>query len=283
MTYATIQFIDSHSESIKDKNLIPIDGQPLWTHNSDLVQFTKNNDSQKRIVGSYICTTYDDNRLWPKNGEKKIPRARFNVDKCPLSDRVKDCANYLNEATIGIDAYILLLGNSRCFCPEALLLAMDAYDKASLLFPEISGLVSVTNYSPFNPKRAMSLYGGGFAKTIVQSKEEPQFSRILRIGHTEGEDRHDAEKDSWFFNGAFMIMNAKNELPRGISENDWMGDYSTPYPYLGKFVYGYRMVPMSAIELDEIWQLPMLESGYTTKAFGMAAKWEEDNDGDDAF
>ena len=272
MIYATIQFIDSHSASIKDKNLIPIDGKPLWMHNSDMVKFTKETDAKNRIKRSFICTTYDYDKVYPSNGEEMISRAAFNVDKCPLSNRVRDVVHHLNDCKYFIDAYIILLGNSRCYSPISLSLGMDAYEEALRLFPETTGLMSVSNYSMFNPKRAMSLYGGGFANLVIPNVIEPTY--CIRIGNTGGEDRHDSEKDSWFFNGGFMIMNAKNEMPRGISNDAWGSEYPTPYPYLGKFVYGYKMPPTMAMELDEYWQLPMMTNEYRMKVLDMAKDWD---------
>lgn len=264
--FATIQFIDSHSESIRHKNLLEIDGKPLWMYNAEAAKALCRSTIEERntfpgeenywLKDYWICTTYNDETI-PLEYGRKIPRYAINVGKCQLGDRVAGAVNHLNgNCETKADAYVLLLGNVLSRDPKGLILrACDAWCSMKKMTPELTGLLSVANYPMFGPGRALTMEHGLFAKNV--SPIDKRF----------GEEKQSEVRMSWFFDGGVMIMDATNPLidhtavvTSDISPSDWStcGNPSTQFPYLGDCVFALKQNPMDSIELDDSWQLRLL-------------------------
>ena len=242
----TIQFVDSHSESIVNKNLYEINGKPLWRYNAELA------DNLKRdmlVQQNYIITPYPkallaDPRSYPFTPVNTtfIPPEFFNTGKCPLSERVQDAINFIKSYDeIPYDAYMLLLGNVRSFTPNILHRALNIWKKAcDLTNHEATGLLSMSQIPMYNPHRACRIEKCS-AELILQNKPGE---------HPLGEEKNTTAAESWFFDGGVMIMNADNDY---TCENP-----STQFPYLGNFIIPMRQNPMDSIELDAKWQIPLM-------------------------
>ena len=209
--FSTIQFIDSHSESIRHKNLMVVNNKPLWMYNAEaakalcrplLIGDTSIPGGEKFwLKDNWICTTYNDSIIPPDFGQK-IPRYAINTGKCKLGDRVAGAVNFLNgNVQTAADAYVILLGNVVSSDPKALILrACESWCAMKYMTPELTGLLSVTNYPMFGPGRALTTEHGLFAKNA--SPIDKRF----------GEEKQDEVASSWFFDGGVMIMDAKNKL-----------------------------------------------------------------------
>lgn len=265
--FATIQFIDSHSESIRHKNLMVVNNKPLWMYNAEaaralcrplLVGDTSMPPGGDKywLKDNWICTTYNDNII-PLDFGPKIPRYAINVDKCKLGDRVAGAVNFLNgSANSRADAYVLLLGNVVSADPKALIMrACESWCAMKQMTPELTGLLSVTNFPMFGPGRALTTEHGLFAKNV--SPIDKRF----------GEEKQDEVSRSWFFDGGVMIMDAKNKLidntaivMSGMRPSDWSecGDFATQFPYLGNCVFALKQNPMDSVEVDDAWQICLL-------------------------
>ena len=258
MRFATIQFIDNHSESIRNKNFLKVDGKPLWEYNAELaLNFSAFWDNLPPICGKYICTNYSDEELG-ETGKRFtiIPRQFIDTGKCSLSSRVHSAISYIR----GYDdcdytGYILLLGNSRLFRPTLANRMITLFSELSKC-TEITAMIPVTKMSPFNPYRSYEREHGAFLKSVLP------LGGKCKIGVTNGEDRRDCERYSYFYNGGPMIVADESlVLPLMDNPNDW-GDSATHLPYLGKSVYGFEMDPLDCIELDEPWQIGMMSNDY---------------------
>ena len=259
MIFSTIQFIDSHSESIKHKNLIVVDGEPIWMRNAKAAKSLCDSSHGDNKVEKYcikhnwICTTYETDII-PDGYGKRIPRSAINTGKCKLGDRVAGAVNYLNSyAYNAADAYVLLLGNVVSMHPERLIArACETWCDMKKMTPELTGLLSVTNSPMFGPGRALSLEHGLFARSVNP------------IDKRYGEEKQDEVRDSWFFDGGVMIMDAKNRLidhtavvMSDMSPSDWSGcgDFSTQFQYLGDCVLALKQKPLDSVEIDAPWQI----------------------------
>lgn len=275
ISFATIQFADRHSESIKNKNLLEIDGKPLWRYNAEeayKVRKESGGDKPYFVRGNYICTNYDESEL-PAEGlelAERIPNYAFNTDKCLLADRVRDATFYLNQSTGGkyvrdYDAYVLLLGNVRSV-PGVIDKCLRAWCDINR-WTDYTGMLTVTNYSMFNPNRAMSVGRGGTAE-LVHGKEKcwtPASGLCTSVIWSVGEEKQASEDCSWFFDGGVMIMRADNKT-------DYRYDFApldlpTQFPFLGDSVFAIRQQPLDSIELDARWQIPLLMNKYRTDEF----------------
>lgn len=273
--FATIQFIDSHSESIRHKNLLEVDGKPLWMHNAEAAkalcrpapgEAEAYPGGQNYWLKDYwICTTYNDETI-PLEYGRKIPRYAINTDKCQLGDRVAGAVNHLNSNyATKADAYVLLLGNVVSRDPKSLILrACDAWCNMKKMTPELTGLLSVANYPMFGPGRALRMEHGLFAKSA-----NPIDKRF-------GEEKQDEVPMSWFFDGGVMIMDAKNKLIdhtavvcSGTIPSDWSmcGNPSTQFPYLGDCVFALKQNPLESVEIDDAWQVCLLPQANLSRGF----------------
>lgn len=273
--FVTIQFIDSHSESIRHKNLLEIDGKPLWMYNAEAAKALCRPTLEERntfpggenywLKDYWICTTYNDETI-PLEYGRKIPRYAINVGKCQLGDRVAGAVNHLNaNCETKADAYVLLLGNVFSRDPKSLILrACDTWCNMKKLTPELTGLLSVANYPMFGPGRALSLKYGLFARNVFP------------IDTRYGEEKQDEVSNSWFFDGGVMVMDAKNKLIDNtaivISDttpSNWenCGKFSTQFQYLGDCVATLRQNPLDSVEIDSIWQLMLLSASAKREMF----------------
>ena len=264
--FSTIQFIDSHSESIRHKNLMVVNNKPLWMYNAEaakalcrplLVGDTSIPGGEKFwLKDNWICTTYNDSIIPPDFGQK-IPRYAINTGKCKLGDRVAGAVNFLNgNVQTAADAYVILLGNVVSSDPKALILrACESWCAMKYMTPELTGLLSVTNYPMFGPGRALMTEHGLFAKNA--SPIDKRF----------GEEKQDEVASSWFFDGGVMIMDAKNKLightaivTSDMKSSDWSecGESATQFPYLGNCVFALKQTPLDSVEVDDAWQICLL-------------------------
>jgi len=265
MKFAAIQFIDCLSESIRDKNLLDIDGRPLWSYNAKLLHETKHGylkampTRNVEIGGFYITTNYAPSVFDAYEHSDEInfvPQQEFNVHKCPLSERVKDAVNYVKKCD-NFDAYILLLGNSRCFRSHLLYEMIELYSIVESLNP-ITGMLPVASMPMLSPYRAMGINEWNVLYPTCTDAN----SLTRQSNYSRGEDRHDSENCSWFYTGGPMIMSNRVKVPEkqeGWSNRRHRGTY---FPYLGDKVFGYRIKPRDCMELDAAWQLPMMSDEY---------------------
>lgn len=274
ISFATIQFADRHSESIKHKNLLEIDGKPLWRYNAEeasKVRKESGGDKPYFVRGNYICTNYDESEL-PAEGlelAERIPNYAFDVGKCLLADRVRDATCFLNAMNGGpgseFDAFVILLGNVRSI-PGVLDKCLRAWCDITK-WTEYTGLLTVTNYSMFNPNRAMSIGRGGTAE-LVYGREKcwTPASGICTEGRwSVGEEKQTSKDCSWFFDGGVMIMRADNKTDYRYDFTP--SDLPTQFPFLGDSVFALRQQSFDSIELDAHWQIPLLTDKYRTDEF----------------
>ena len=265
---ATIQFADRFSESIKDKNLMEVDGKPLWRYNADEAKALKDKCAScpspfYTIVQNYICTNYDEAEL-PAEGlgvAERIPRHAFDVGKCLLSERIRDATAFLNKI-YAADAYLLLLGNVRSWgnVMDNCLMAWYAITK----WADYTGLLTVANFSMYNPNRVFSIGDGSTAHLLRGSANgwrkdhEPLLS--ARCEWRVGEEKEQSKDCSWFFDGGAMVMRSDNKTD--FRYDAFPTEYPTQFPFLGDMVYAYKQPPMQSVELDAAWQLPMLTDSF---------------------
>ncbi|MFO7561778.1 MAG: hypothetical protein R6X02_03990 [Enhygromyxa sp.] len=232
MLTIAIQTSRANSLGVPHKNLLEFGGKPLFRYGLELALGCESLDEV--FVVSDVLAVHEAARelgcgvieLPPELAEGNHHGAiRFGV--------------LAVERALGreVEAVTVLLGNALGTRPQELdqaieLLAGD---------PALDSVVSVSEFSMFNPSRAFRFAADGRLEAMLSADA---LSDIR--GARAANERH-ALGETWFFNGSFWVIRRAPLLT---------ADGPPPFAWLGHRIAGFRQ--RTLMELDEAWQIPVL-------------------------
>jgi len=229
MNIYALQTVRKGSKSVPNKNLMTINGIPLWLYNASNARHCK------LIKDVYITTDiYDIHACWSST----IDRPKHLCgDNASHYNTILHGLNYIEmEIHDKVDILVILLGNNNGASKEDLKGAINALIKN----PKADSIMSVGNYNMFNPFRAYKLKDG-FAQTYVNQRT---IKKATKSNHND----KNAYGDTYFFNGSFWICRRK-----AIINNKGL----LPFPWLGKNILMWEQEP-DIMEVDAEWQLKLM-------------------------
>ena len=234
-----LQTARSGSKSIKNKNILNINGLPLYLHN---ILYAK---KSKYIKDIYIST---DDSFILKNASKY----NYNIVNRP-KNLCQDDSSHLDtirhgileiERDIGgkVDTLIILLGNSLGAKTKDLDASIEILNKNDGL----DSVTSVSRFDMFNPFRAHNIREDGCLNTFLPQESIKNMSKIININ-----DRKSAG-NIYFFNGSFWVCKRRAVFDDcGLSPFSWAGQNS------------YAYIQDTTMELDDLWQLNFIKKQKT--------------------
>tara|TARA_A100001201_G_scaffold131327_1_gene117460 strand:- start:464 stop:1168 length:705 start_codon:yes stop_codon:yes gene_type:complete len=213
------------SKSVHNKNILPVNGTPLFLH-----PIKKALESKK--ISSVYCSTNDDKIVALSNyHDYNVVRRPDNL--CTDTSKHEDAIIHAiheveNKTGEKIDVIVLLLGNT---------LGADAVDidNAIDLLDGYDSVVSVNKMNMYNPSRAWMIEDGK-CKTFVSQD---------MLGQNDLPNDKNSLGDVYFFNGNFQVLR-KDVVISG------KGDL--PYKWLGRSIRPYIQNEVY-MEVDAKWQL----------------------------
>lgn len=229
-----LQTARSGSKSVKNKNILNINGLPLYLYN---ILYAK---KSKYIKDIYVST--DDSFIL-----KSANKYNYNTIDRPI-ELCQDDSSHLEtirhgvleiEKAIGeeIDILAIVLGNSLGAKTEDLDKAIEILKNDKSL----DSVTSVSRFNMFNPFRAHNICNDGILKTFMPQKYIKSMSQNVNIN-----DRNSAGS-IYFFNGSFWICRR-----RAIFDDNGL----LPFSWVGQKSYAY--VQDTTMELDDLWQLSFI-------------------------
>jgi N-acylneuraminate cytidylyltransferase len=217
------------SKSVVNKNIMDINGKPLFFHNVEAAK------DSKYIERLYVSTDSD----FIKN---------FSSDYCVIDRPYELCTDNashhdtmihgINEIEIrercNVDIIVILLGNAN----GAKTYMIDESIEILLHNPEIDSILSVSEFNMFNPFRAFKIKEDGLLDTIVEQDFIEKSSIISNIN-----DKKSAG-NCYFFNGSFMVCR-KDAIMKKCGK--------FPFLWLGNRIQPYHMDV--SMEIDAPWQV----------------------------
>lgn len=213
------------SKSVHNKNILPVNGTPLFLH-----PIKKALGSKK--ISSVYCSTNDNKIIdLAEYHDYHIVRRPDEIctDKSRHEDAIIHAINQIeNETGKRIDIVVLLLGNT---------LGADAIDidNAIDLIDGYDSVVSVNRMNMFNPSRAWKIEEG-MCKTII-SQDDLRNTTLPNDKNSLG--------DVYFFNGNFQVLRRDVVIS---------GEGNLPYRWLGRSIRPYIQDDVY-MEVDAKWQL----------------------------
>lgn len=224
-----LQTVGSHSQSIKDKNMVRFNDKPLFLYNST------SSKNCKDITKSFVITDYKDifeyidildNRIEVIKEDRSQYNSNDSHYEC-IMQGLKHIENYYGT----FDALVILLGNNVYATSEDLSSAIKQFADT---YGNCDSLMSVSKFNQFNPYRAFNI-ANGFARNVFKS-----LSTKRGYKHANG--------DWYFFNGTFWIVK-----PQVLKDNNG----SQVFSFLGD-----RILPFvqeeGVQEVDSTWQIQTL-------------------------
>jgi|TARA_A100001515_G_scaffold101758_1_gene82437 CMP-N-acetylneuraminic acid synthetase len=218
------------SKSVHNKNILPVNGTPLFLH-----PIKKALNSKK--ISSVYCSTNDSKiiDLSEYYDYDIIKRPdELCTDKSKHEDAIVHAINDI-ECKTGkkLDIVVLLLGNT---------LGADAIDIDSAIdmIDGYDSVISVNEMNMFNPSRAWKIEDG-MCKTIISQdklKKTPLPNDKNSLGNV------------YFFNGNFQVLRRDVVIS---------GEGDLPYRWLGRSIRPYIQNEVY-MEVDAKWQLEYINN-----------------------
>jgi CMP-N-acetylneuraminic acid synthetase len=222
-----LQTARAGSKSIPKKNLLEVNGHPLFAHS--ILAATGSNSIQH-----VYCSTDDTviKLLSTQYNFTVIDRpAELCLDNCSHLDAIRHGVNEIEKDVGKQDVIVLLLGNVTGIDSNAL-------DEAIALLGDNDSVVSVSEMNMYNPFRAHK---------IVNGLLETWISQDLIRSDTLVNDKNSAG-NIYYCNGNFWVMR------RDVLFED---GNNLPFEWLGKKIVPYIQNVFQ--ELDAPWQLNYVE------------------------
>lgn len=229
MNIYALQTVRMGSKSVPNKNLIEIDGLPLWSHNA------QNAADCELIDRVYIST---DIPQIHKSWYDSIKRPEHLCgDNASHYDTILHGLTFIEiDIEAKVDILVILLGNNiGAYCPD-----LECAIRGLIKNKKADSVMSVGKYNMFNPYRAYK-FDKGFAQTYVDQK-------IIKKSAKSNHNDKNAYGDTYFFNGSFWICRREAI----INSNGLL-----PFPWLGKNILMYEQEP-DIMEVDAEWQLKLM-------------------------
>jgi len=238
MNIVALQTARRCSKSVPKKNIMAIQGVPLFMHNCFSAM------ASDYIDELYVST--DDPFI-----KRKLKGFCFDMDKgtyAKVIDRPKELCqdNSSHQETIlhgleyiekdmgeRVDILVILLGN----CKGAYTEDLDKGIKYLKRHKDVDSIMSVAKFNMFNPMRAFKIENN----CLVNAVDMFQFKDI------EKKNEKNSMGDTYFFNGSFWICRRANFYYNGMQ----------PFPWLGEKIVPLIQDPINQ-EIDDKWQVKLL-------------------------
>lgn len=227
-----LQTARAGSKSIPKKNLLEIDGHPLFAHSINAA--ISSNIIQHVYCSTDDTTIMDFSKQYNFNVIKRPPE--LCLDDCSHLEAIRHGVNEIEKDLGKQDIVVLLLGN---------VIGIDsaALDEAIEMLGNNDSVVSVSEMNMYNPFRAHKIVDGLLETWIPQD--------LIRSDKTVN-DKNSAG-NIYYCNGNFWVMR------RNVLFDD---DNNLPFEWLGKKIVPYIQNVFQ--ELDAPWQLNYVEQSINT-------------------
>jgi CMP-N-acetylneuraminic acid synthetase len=234
MNIYALQTARAGSKSVPSKNILEIQGKPLYLHNVDAaIGCEKIQDVYISTDCPYIKGNYNKKEYKILNRSKHLCGDNASHHEVMINSlyQIED------EIEAKVDILVVLLGNSMGASSQDLNKAI----KILLENKEADSVQSVSEFNMFNPFRALKINNNKLESIIPQDEIEKQ-SKIKNIN-----DKNSCG-EVYFFNGSFWVCKRDAILGKGL----------LPFPWLG-----YNIIPYiqdTVFELDASWQIINMQS-----------------------
>lgn len=228
MNIYALQTARKDSKSVLNKNILEIEGKPLWKWNFDYANSVR--DIKATFISTDIPEILDETNFC-------IPRPKHmcNDDSSHYETILHGLFTIENRIQDKVDILVILLGNNRGAYPSDLQKGINEL----VHFPiSWDSAISVGKYNMFNPYRAYK-NNKGRLNTYIPQENYPDINNL---------NNKDAYGDVYFFNGSFWIC--KREA---IINNNGL----KPFTWLGKHIYSVEQ-DSKIMELDAPWQTSII-------------------------
>ena len=231
-----ISTVRKNSQSVKKKNLLKIQGKPLFMHNIDYAL------NSKFISSVHITTDINiSNKILTKKKIGYIKRPhQLCTNKASHFLTIKHAINSIEKQDIEFDIIVVVLGNSF----GAKTKDLDEGLKKLINNKKLDSVISVAKYNMYNPIRAFKKDKKKLLTNFFETKTIEK-----KIKNSTNINTKDAFNDVYFFNGSFWIIRKEIFLKNsGIP----------PFRFLGKNI-GFIEQDPKFVEIDDKWQKKLFE------------------------
>ena len=219
------------SKSIHNKNILMVNGKPLYKNNLD-------NTRQCKLIENVFVST-DIPQIIETEQHVIVRPDYLCQDNSSHYDAIFHGLHEIDTRTGKFtDILVIILGNALGAHPTII----DAAIQYMIDTPKVDSCMSVGEFNMFTPYRAYK-ENGEFLTTHI-----PQ-ETIRDVKRTEDFNNKNAYEPSLFFNGSFWICRR-----RAIMDNNGL----LPFPWLGHNIKPIHQSPEFQ-ELDAEWQLKMMQ------------------------
>ena len=224
-----LQTARAGSKSVKNKNIIPIKGKPLYQHNLESALKSKMID---KVFVSTNCEFILNNQI---QGVSFINRPEHLCgDKSLHQDVMKHAIKHIEEKEkIKIEYLVLLLGNS-------IIKDYKKIDEAIEILNMNKGLdsvITVSEFNMFNPHRAF----------IIKDGLLDNYMNSFSFNDKEDSNDKNCFGNFYYLNGEFQVMKRNSIFENGPGPFRWMGNNI------------YPLVLDGNMELDAEWQIRFIK------------------------
>lgn len=226
-----IQTARANSISIKKKNLIKVNGIPIFLRSILAAKKCK-------LIKDVYCST--DDKYIIGNSTKfnykviKRPKRLAGSNSSHLEVMQHAIKTIEKKKKFKIDIIVMLLGNS--VGPSA-----KSLEEAIKKLKQNDCVASVSKFNMFNPLRALKIKKNKLKTFIPQEK----------ISNKKNLNEKNVLGDIFFCNGNFWICKRKNFFQKKKSK---------PLPWMGKKIIPYKQ--RTFLELDNSWQIDYVKNSY---------------------
>ena len=234
MNIYALQTARAGSKSVPSKNILEIQGKPLYLHNVDAaIECEKVKDIYISTDCEYIKSDHQ------QRGYKILHRSEdLCGDNASHHEVMRESLMQIEkDIDSKVDILVVLLGNSMGASSQDL-------DKAITILLDNEGadsVQSVSEFNMFNPFRALRINNNKL-ESIIPQEEIKRQSKISNIN-----DKKSCG-DVYFFNGSFWVCKRHAIIEKGLLPFTWLGYNIVPY------------VQDTVFELDASWQITNMES-----------------------
>ena len=229
MNIYALQTAREGSKSVPSKNLLKIDGKPLYKWNYE--------EAKKcpLIKRTFIST--DIPEILISNHKDAIQRPEHLCTDTASHHETIIHGLYNIETIVQerVDILVILLGNNKGATSGDLVRGINKVKN----FPGYDGAMSVGEYNMFNPYRAYKMNPNQGLDTYIDQEQYPDINNL---------NNKDAYGSVYFFNGSFWVCKRENIIKNnGLQPFPWVGTNIAPIVQDSKIM-----------ELDASWQIPLI-------------------------
>lgn len=217
------------SKSVRNKNIIDVDGMPLFYHNVLEANKTKNIEKLYITTNSEFIKNYD-------TSYEVIARPEYlcTDDASHHETMIHAIEAIEKKENCKADIVVILLGNAN----GATAYDLDKSIEILKSNNQFDSVLSISEFNMFNPFRAYRVDDNGLLDTIMSQEQ------IIKTSVNRNINDKKSAGNCYFFNGAFMVCRRDSILKK---------EGKLPFPWLGNNIYPYVMDVV--MELDAPWQV----------------------------